>query len=252
MIHPSAKIHPSAYVAADASIGEGASIGPNAAILGAEDDGSAAGCRIAERVVVGANAVLMPGTTVALAAQIRPGSVVQGAVPARAIVGGNPGRVLGYVDSSMQSNEHPLGPSTLESRLVRGVQLVRFKSVIDMRGNLTVGNFPSEVPFTPSRYFLVYGVPSAETRGEHAHRVCHQFLVCVSGHVNVVVDDGHAREEYFLDQPALGLYLPPMTWGIQYKYSQDAVLLVFASHPYDAQDYIRDYSDFLASIASGA
>ncbi|WP_289628836.1 WxcM-like domain-containing protein [Escherichia coli] len=41
------------------------------------------------------------------------------------------------------------------------------------------------------------------------------------------------------------MYLPPMTWGIQYRYSADAVLLVFASDFYDPADYIRDYSDFL-------
>jgi hypothetical protein len=37
-----------------------------------------------------------------------------------------------------------------------------------------------------------------------------------------------------------------MVWGSQYNYSSDAVLLVFASHEYDAGDYIRDYDDYLA------
>jgi hypothetical protein len=40
----------------------------------------------------------------------------------------------------------------------------------------------------------------------------------------------------------------PLVWGTQYKYSADAVLLVFASHPYDANDYIRDYGTWLETL----
>ena len=103
-----------------------------------------------------------------------------------------------------------------------------------------------DIPFAPLRYFMVFGVPSKEVRGEHAHRQCHQFLICVRGSCAVVADDGARRVEIALDAPNRGIYLPPMTWGIQYKYSADALLLVFASLPYDSSDYIRDYADFLA------
>ena len=68
----------------------------------------------------------------------------------------------------------------------------------------------------------------------------------------MVVDDGRVREEVALDRPDLGLYIPPLTWGIQYRYSRDALLLVFASHAYDAADYIRDYDVFTAAIARDA
>jgi UDP-2-acetamido-3-amino-2,3-dideoxy-glucuronate N-acetyltransferase len=72
----------------------------------------------------------------------------------------------------------------------------------------------------------------------------------VKGSCSVVVDDGVQRREVLLDKPNLGVYLPPLTWGIQYKYSSDAVLLVFASHYYEAGDYIRSYDDFLLAIKS--
>jgi hypothetical protein len=36
-----------------------------------------------------------------------------------------------------------------------------------------------------------------------------------------------------------------MVWGIQYKYSGDALLIVFASHPYDPGDYIRVYDELV-------
>jgi len=132
---------------------------------------------------------------------------------------------------------------------VRGVTLHRLPEVIDLRGSLTFGEAEKQVPFPIRRYFVVYNVPSKEVRGEHAHKTLHQFLVCLHGRCHVVADDGADREEFVLDHPTLGLYLPPMTWGIQYKYTEDAVLAVFASDWYDAKSYIRDYSEFLALVA---
>jgi hypothetical protein len=137
------------------------------------------------------------------------------------------------------------GALTGQVSKVRGVTLQKFRLVPDLRGALSVGEFERDIPFIPRRYFLVFDVPTAETRGEHAHRICHQFLLAVRGSVNVVADDGTAREDFVLNRPDIGLHLPPMTWGIQYNYSHDAMLLVFASHYYDAGDYIRDYAEFL-------
>jgi len=123
-------------------------------------------------------------------------------------------------------------------------QAIDLPKVIDARGNLTAGEFGKSIPFDVKRYFMVYQVPLVEVRGEHAHRKCHQFLICARGKISVIADDGRRRQEFVLDRPDLGLHLPPMVWGIQYKYSPDAVLLVFASDYYDADDYIRDYDEF--------
>ncbi|MFP5369602.1 MAG: WxcM-like domain-containing protein, partial [Actinomycetes bacterium] len=81
------------------------------------------------------------------------------------------------------------------------------------------------------------------------HRECHQVLVCVQGSVSALVDDGSGRQEFVLDRPDVGLHMEPMIWGTQYRYTADAVLLVLASHPYDAADYIRDHDEFLAEVA---
>ena len=129
--------------------------------------------------------------------------------------------------------------------------LHRLKFVADMRGSLSVGQFDDDIPFAAKRYFIVFDVPTKHVRGEHAHRRCQQFLVCVKGAVAVIVDDGAHREEILLDRPNLGLYVPPMVWCIQYKYSRDAVLLVFASENYDPADYIRDYEQFLSLVVAG-
>lgn len=130
-------------------------------------------------------------------------------------------------------------------------KLIKLPNYIDPRGNLTASEFGRSIPFEVKRFFMVYQVPLVEVRGEHAHRVCHQFLICARGRISVIADDGRTKDEFVLDRPDTGLHLPPMTWGIQYKYSPDALLLVFASHYYDADDYIRDYDEFLALAGAG-
>lgn len=206
---------------------------------------------------IGANATILPGLRIGQHAMVGAGAVVTRSVPPYAIVTGNPARITGYVGEDTTS---PPPPGTAElfpnqpgrlPSVVRGVGLHRIKEVRDLRGNLSAGEFSRDIPFEVKRYFLVFDVPSVATRGEHAHHTCHQFLLCVKGSCAVVADDGRQRHEYLLDSPGLGIHLPPMVWGIQYKYSADAVLLVFASEHYDADDYIRSYDDFLA-LSNGA
>ncbi len=206
--------------------------------------------RVCAGASIGANATILPGVTIGRNAMVGAGAVVTRSVPPHAVVIGNPARISGYVDSDHQHSGAPLvtadqGPAVTA---VRGVTLHNLTLVKDLRGNLSAGEFEKEIPFPCQRYFIVFDVPSEKTRGEHAHRVCHQFLVCVRGSCAVVADDGHRRQEFLLDAANKGLYLPPMTWGIQYKYTHDAVLVVFASHHYDAGDYIRDYDVFLAEV----
>lgn len=199
---------------------------------------------------IGANATILPGLEIGSGAMVGAGSVITRSVPPNAIAVGNPARIVGYVDShapqadvaGQNSTEH----NPLSATNVRGVTLHELPHIEDMRGSLSVGEFERSIPFSPKRYFLVFDVPSSEIRGEHAHRLCHQFLICIKGSCAVVADDGKQRREFLLDRANLGIYLPAMTWGIQYKYSADAVLLVFASEYYDAGDYIRNYGEFMA------
>lgn len=204
---------------------------------------------------IGANATILPGLEIGSGAMVGAGSVVTRSVPPNAIAVGNPARIIGYVDThEPPSDSHtPKGqaPNKVTASTVRGVTLHELPLIEDMRGNLSVGEFERSIPFQAKRYFLVFDVPSREIRGEHAHRTCHQFLICIKGSCTVVADDGTQRREYLLDRPNLGIYLPAMVWGIQYKYSPDAVLLVFASEYYAADDYIRDYGEFL-SLAGNA
>ncbi len=112
-----------------------------------------------------------------------------------------------------------------------------------------MGEFDKHLPFVPKRYFVVFDVPSKDVRGEHAHKTLHEFLVCVHGSLSIVLDDGKSRGEVQLSSPTVGLHIPPLIWGIQYRFSRDAVLLVLASEPYDPNDYIRDYDEFLETAS---
>lgn len=196
---------------------------------------------------IGSGAVVLPGLEIGRNAMVAAGAVVTRSVPPNAVVAGNPAKIVGYVDAvrgedaSASPGKAELGSSATR---VNGVTLHRLPRVPDIRGSLTVGEFDRSIPFVAKRYFMVFDVPSVETRGEHAHRECHQFLICVRGSCAVVADDGTNRQEFLLNRLDVGIHLPPMIWGIQYKYSADAVLLVFASHYYENADYIRDYSEF--------
>lgn len=183
-------------------------------------------------------------------------------VPPNAIVEGNPAQVVGYVNN-LDKGKLPeprhfdvqnLGSLQRPARiplLVGESTLYLMRRITDSRGALTVGEVPAEVPFSPARYFVTFDVPSVELRGEHAHRHCKQFLICVHGSVRILLDDGARRCEVTLDRPDMGVYMPEMIWGTQYRHSVDTVLLVFASRPYEPEDYLRTYDDFISVIQKG-
>ena len=245
-----------AYIPAGVVVEPGCFIGANVAFVDPLPDGAGATAAMVRKGAwIGANATIYPGVTVGAKAVVRPGSVVTRSVPPAAIVDGSPATIVGYVGAQASASQAPQLPTgtvgaAVETTPVAGVTVRRLPLVRDLRGDLTVGEFGLHVPFDAKRYFMVFGVPNREVRGEHAHRECHQFLVCARGDCAVIADDGVNKVEVALDAPNKGLHLPPRVWGIQYKHSPDAVLLVFTSHHYDPADYIRDYETFLSEVAA--
>jgi acetyltransferase-like isoleucine patch superfamily enzyme len=197
---------------------------------------------------IGANATILPGITIGRCAMIGAGSVVTRDVPAYAIVKGNPARITGYVQDRKAA---PPAKAQLEipTPKMSGVGFVTLTKASDLRGDLLVAELEKQIPFPVKRLFFVMNVPSHHVRGEHAHKKCHQLLVGLQGSVTITADNGSEREEWVLDRPDVGLHIHPMTWAAQYKYSQNAVMAVFASHAYDASDYIRDYEEYLKARA---
>ena len=115
----------------------------------------------------------------------------------------------------------------------------------DDRGAINILEIARDLPFGCQRIFYTYTVPEGSVRGEHAHKRCEQFLISIRGKVSVLVDDGEHRDEFMLDSPSKGLWLPAGCWGEQFGHSLDSILLVLASLPYDNADYIRSYDEFL-------
>ena len=133
----------------------------------------------------------------------------------------------------------------------RGARLLRLPSVRDDRGCLVWGEAGAQLPFEPTRFWSVFGVPVGQSRGNHAHRRLHELLVCLRGSCVVTLDDGAECDEVVLDDAELGLHVPPLVWGRQLRFSAVAVLLVLADERYRPEDYIRAYAEFMAVTARG-
>lgn len=210
---------------------------------------------------IGANATILPGLIIGEHSMVAAGAVVTRNVPPYGIVVGNPAQITGYVDSENTSRLKVFSEETnasdkktlaqIKVKELVGCFIHELPQAQDLRGSLSVLEFQKDVPFEVKRCFWVYNVPGREIRGEHAHIECHQFLVCLAGSVQLVLDDGKNRAQVSLDRPSIGVHIPPMKWGIQYKYSADAVMLVFASHTYNPKDYIRDYANFIGYVRGG-
>ena len=120
----------------------------------------------------------------------------------------------------------------------------------DRQGHITILNNEIEIPFSINRVFYLYDIPGGESRGAHAHRECHQFLVAASGSFEVLLDDGFTQRLVQLNKPNMGLHIPPGIWASEINFSSGAICLVMASHEYNERDYIRDYQDFKNIINS--
>jgi dTDP-4-dehydrorhamnose 3,5-epimerase-like enzyme len=133
---------------------------------------------------------------------------------------------------------------------VKDCTIITLPKIVDARGNLTFleGN-ERHIPFEIKRVFYVYDVPTDTARGAHAHKALHQFVICLSGGLDVTLDDGRAKRTVRLNRPWIGLHIPPMIWAAEKGFDPGTVYLVLASDYYDPTDYIRDHKEFLHAVA---
>jgi dTDP-4-dehydrorhamnose 3,5-epimerase-like enzyme len=138
-------------------------------------------------------------------------------------------------------------------RLSEQIKILEFQDLGDERGNLVVVEGSGfDIPFEIKRVFYIYGSDDSVIRGRHANRKTQFVMINVSGRSKVRVDNGNEQLEIDLDRPRMGLYLPAMVWKDMYGFSEDSVLLVMASEHYDAEEYIRDYNDYMREILGDA
>ena len=115
----------------------------------------------------------------------------------------------------------------------------------DRKGNLTVVENGVTLPFDVKRVYYLYDIPGGESRGSHAHKELEQLIVAASGSFKVTLDDGKVKRTFFLNRPYQGLNVKPGMWRDLEDFSSGAVCMVLASEVYQAEDYIRDYDEFL-------
>lgn len=123
--------------------------------------------------------------------------------------------------------------------------LIYLPQVGDRNGHITAINNLEEIPFEVKRVYYLYDIPGGESRGAHAHKECHQFLIAASGAYEVLLDDGKTKRQVMLNRPSLGLHVPPGIWASEINFSAGSICLVLASHEYEMDDYLRDYEDFI-------
>src|SRR6056297_649991 len=127
---------------------------------------------------------------------------------------------------------------------VGSVRLIDLPVVSDPRGDLTFVEGGNHVPFEIARVYYLYNVPVDAERGGHAHKVLQQVVFALSGSFRLKVDDGVEHTEFWLRNPRQGVLIDRLIWREMDSFSQGAVCMVLASHPYDEMDYIRDYEVF--------
>ena len=120
----------------------------------------------------------------------------------------------------------------------------------DRKGNLSVVDNGITLPFDVKRVYYIYDVPGGESRGAHAHKELSQLIVAASGSFCVTLDDGRAKQTFFLNRPYQGLYVKPGIWRDLTDFSSGAVCMVLASEKYSKEDYIRDYEEFKKHISN--
>jgi dTDP-4-dehydrorhamnose 3,5-epimerase-like enzyme len=131
-----------------------------------------------------------------------------------------------------------------------GHRLLDLPVIRDRRGNLTFLESGITAPFEIRRVYYLYDVPGGESRAGHAHRTLEQLLIAVSGSFDVVLDDGQTHDVVTLNRSYVALYVPKLIWRELENFSSGAVCLALASEHFDEGDYIRDYDEFLAAVAT--
>ena len=126
--------------------------------------------------------------------------------------------------------------------------VLQFGDLGDERGKLVVIEGGQSIPFDIKRILYIYESDSTVVRGQHANRNSEFVLVNVAGQSKVRITDGTEEFVVELNKPMMGVYIPQMIWKDMYDFSPDSVLLVLASTHYDAQEYIRDYNEYLEII----
>jgi len=128
---------------------------------------------------------------------------------------------------------------------VEEVRIIELPKFLDARGNLSFAEQKNQIPFEIKRTYWIYDVPGGEDRGGHAFKENQEVVIALSGAFDVVVDDGEKKKSFTLNRSYYGLYIPKGLWRTMENFSTNSFALEFGSVGYSAEDYIREYDEFL-------
>lgn len=134
---------------------------------------------------------------------------------------------------------------------VEEVKFIELPKFLDARGNLSFAEQKNQIPFEIKRTYWIYDVPGGEDRGGHAFRENQEVVIALSGAFDVVVDDGDQKKTFCLNRSYYGLYIPQGLWRTMENFSTNSFALEFGSVAYSADDYIREYDEFLRLKKNG-
>lgn len=130
-------------------------------------------------------------------------------------------------------------------------KIVQLPKILDKRGNLSFVEEFKHIPFKIQREYWIYDVPGGERRGGHAYKKNEEFIIALSGAVDIQIDDGQETQMFNLNRSYYGLYVPEGCWREMKNFSTNSVVLILGSIQYNPDDYMRDYNDFLNHINNG-
>lgn len=123
-------------------------------------------------------------------------------------------------------------------------QIINLPKIIDKRGNLSFFENPKQLPFEIARTYWIYDVPGGETRGSHAFKEQHEFIIALSGSFDIVLHNGNEEIKFSLNRSYYGLFIPKMYWRRLENFSTNALALIVSDKHFDENDYIRDFEEF--------
>jgi len=124
-------------------------------------------------------------------------------------------------------------------------KLVSLPKILDKRGNLSVIESESQVPFSIKRTYLIYDVPGGEVRGGHAFFEQKEMIVALSGSLDIIVFNGVKEQKFSLNRSYQGLYIPNGLWRHMENFATNTLVLVISNTNYNENDYIRNKKSYI-------
>ena len=128
---------------------------------------------------------------------------------------------------------------------INDVKIIELPKVLDTRGNLSFFEENKHIPFKIKRVYWIYDVPGGEVRGGHAYYQLSEIIIALSGSFDICINDGVDQKVITLNRSYYAVYVPKMIWRQLQNFSTNSLAFIAASRSYDADDYIREYKDFV-------